>query len=104
MRRQFLADLGTALGVVWPILSGLLALMVALGAAIGVIEGWPLWDSLYFTFVSGLTIGYGDLVPKSLAARALAILIGMIGILLSGLVAAIGVQALLKAMHSDREP
>jgi Ion channel len=103
MRRQFLADLWTGLRVVWPILSGLLVLMVTLGVVVGVIEDWPLRDSLYFTFISGLTIGYGDLVPKTLLARALAIAIGITGVLLTGLVAAVGVQALLEAMRKHRE-
>ena len=92
------------LAVVWPIFSALLALMVALGIAIGFIEGWPMLDGLYFAFVSGLTIGYGDLVPKTLLSRALAICIGFTGILLTGLVAAIGVQALTAALQETREP
>ena len=104
MRRKFLADLWAGLRVVWPILSVLLALMVGMGAVVGVIEGWRLSDALYFAFVSGLTIGYGDLVPKLLLSRVLAIAIGMTGILLTGLVAAIGVQALLTAMREDRTP
>ena len=97
MRRQFFANLGTGLGVVWPVLSGILALMVILGIIVGRIEDWSLGDSLYFAFISGLTIGYGDLVPKTLASRTLAVVIGMLGILLTGLIAAIGVQALLAA-------
>lgn len=104
MRRRFFADLWTGLRVVWPILSALLVLMVALGVVVGIIEDWPLRDSLYFAFISGLTIGYGDLVPKALPARVLAVVIGITGILLTGLVAAIGVQALLAAMRGDREP
>ena len=103
MRRRLLAHLGSGLRVVWPILSVLIGLMVALGVAVGVIEHWPLRDSLYFTFVSGLTIGYGDLVPKTLLARALAIAIGISGVLLTSLIAAIGVQALLAASREDRK-
>lgn len=92
------------LAVVWPIFSALLVLMVGLGIAIGFIEGWPMLDGLYFAFVSGLTIGYGDLVPKTLLSRALAICIGFTGILLTGLVAAIGVQALTAALKETDEP
>jgi hypothetical protein len=103
MRRQFLADLWTGVRVVWPILSSLLVVIVGLGIVVGLIEDWPLADSLYFAFISGLTIGYGDLVPKTLLARALAIVIGMTGILLTGLVAAVGVQALLAATRMGRE-
>jgi hypothetical protein len=90
--------------VVWPILSALLVVMVALGVAVGLIEGWPLPDSIYFTFVSGLTIGYGDLAPKALSARVLAIGIGITGVLLTSLIAAIGVQALLAASRGERKP
>ncbi|MCL4798102.1 MAG: hypothetical protein KJ025_00840 [Burkholderiales bacterium] len=103
MRRQFLADLWSGVHVVWPILSALLIVMVTLGIVIGLIEGWRLVDSLYFAFVTGLTIGYGDLVPKMLLSRALAVVIGITGILLTGLVAAIGVQALLATMQRNRE-
>jgi len=63
----------------------------------GMIEGWSLTESIYFAFVSGLTIGYGDLAPKSLLARALAIFIGARGVLVTALVAAIAVKALTAA-------
>ena len=80
--------------VVWPILSALLVLIVPLGLVIGRIEGWSVHESIHFAFVSGLTIGYGDLAPKSLLTRLLAILIGICGVLLTALVAAIAVKAL----------
>jgi hypothetical protein len=69
-------------------------LQLGLGALIGRLEAWPLGDAAYFTLVTGLTIGYGDLVPTHIAARLLAVLIAFSGILLTGLVAAVGVQAL----------
>lgn len=93
------------LRVVWPILSVLLGMMAALGTVIGLLEDWSLGDGLYFAFVSGLTIGYGDLVPKTHLSRALAICIGFTGILLTGLVAAVGVNALNAALKDvGKEP
>ena len=97
MRREFTAGLYTGLLVVWPILSVLIGLIVALGLVIGVIEGWSVHESIYFAFVSGLTIGYGDLAPKALLARVLAIAIGVCGVLVTALVAAIAVKALTAA-------
>jgi hypothetical protein len=94
MRRTFFAGFVFGLKVVWPVLSGVLAAIAVLGVIVGTIEGWPVRDSLYFAFVTGLTIGYGDLAPKALSARMLAILIGVCGILLTGLVAAVAVKAL----------
>jgi hypothetical protein len=97
LRRNFVAGLLTGLRVVWPILSALLVLIIALGLVVGLIEGWSVHESIYFAFVSGLTIGYGDLAPKSLLTRALAIFIGVCGVLLTALVAAIAVKALTAA-------
>ena len=94
LRRDFMAGLLGGLRVVWPILSLLLGLIVALGVVVGLIEGWSLQESVYFAFVSGLTIGYGDLAPKTLLTRVLAILIGVCGVLVVALVAAIAVKAL----------
>ena len=97
LRRNFYAGLMSGLRVVWPILSGLIVLMISLGLLVGLVEGWSIQDSLYFSFVSGLTIGFGDLVPKTLLTRALAIAIGVSGVLATALIAAIAVKALTAA-------
>ena len=96
MRRAFIHGLFAELRVVWPVLSALLLVMVALGLMIGLIEGWSVQESIYFAFVSGLTIGYGDFAPHTFATRALAIMIGICGVLLVALVAAVAVEALSK--------
>ncbi len=94
LRRQFARGLGNELRVVWPILSALLTIIVSLGLIVGLREGWSVQDSIYFSFISGLTIGYGDLVPHGLLSRALAVLIGVCGVLFTALVAAVAVRAL----------
>jgi len=101
MRRHFAAGLFAGLRVVWPILSSLIVLMMALGLVVGLREGWSIQESLYFAFVSGLTIGYGDLSPKTLLARSLAILIGICGVLLTALLAGLAVKAF-AAASDDR--
>jgi len=94
MRRLFFKSLAQQLRVVWPIVSGILLVMVGSGLAIWRIEDWRIDEALYFTFVTGLTIGYGDFTPKHVSARLLALVIGFAGIVLTGLVAAVSVQAL----------
>jgi Ion channel len=94
VRRRFLVALGRGLYVTWPVLSGILVIEVVLGLLIGVIEGWSVGDAVYFSFVTGLTIGYGDIVPRQALTRALAVVIGFGGILLTGLVAGIAVNAM----------
>ncbi|TCR85802.1 ion channel [Rhizobium sp. BK376] len=102
MRRLFFYALYQQIHLLWPIFSGLLVLMAGCGVVIGRIEDWRLDQALYFTFVTGLTIGYGDITPKHLMARLLALVIGFSGIVLTGLVAAVSVQAL-KATDPDQE-
>ena len=102
LRRKFAAGLLIGLRVVWPILSVLFVLIVAFGLVVGLLEGWSVLDSIYFAFVSGLTIGYGDLAPKSPITRLLAIAIGVCGVLVVALVAAIAVKALENATRDDK--
>jgi tryptophan-rich sensory protein len=103
MRRDFLAGLLLGFRVVWPILSVLLGLIVVLGLVVGLREGWSVHESIYFALVSGLTIGYGDFSPTTLLTRALAIVIGICGVLVTALVAAIAVKALNAATGDEVE-
>jgi hypothetical protein len=103
LRREFVAGLITGLRVVWPILSALLILIVGLGFIVGLREGWTLQESIYFAFVTALTIGYGDFSPTTLLTRTLAIAIGMCGVLVTALMAAIAVKAL-TIVTEDRKP
>lgn len=57
-------------------------------------RSWRIDEALYFTFVTGLTIGYGDFTPHHVTTRLLTVVIGFAGIVLTGLVAAVAVQAL----------
>jgi hypothetical protein len=100
VRRRFLAALGRGLYVTWPVLSAILVIELVLGLLIGFVEGWSVGEAVYFSFVTGLTIGYGDIVPRHTLTRALAVVIGFGGILLTGLVAGIAVNAM-RATLSD---
>src|ERR1700757_4037764 len=101
LRRRFLVALGRAIHVTWPVLSMILAIQIALGLLTGFVEGWSLGDAVYFTFITGLTIGYGDLVPRQALARALAIGIGFFGLFVTALIAAIAVYAMHSALNDD---
>jgi hypothetical protein len=63
----------------------------------------PIVDAVYFTFVTGLTIGYCDLVPSRFLSRVIAMPIGLTGVLFAGLVAAVGVRALQAATAEPGE-
>ena len=99
MRRRFVVAIVHAIHITWPVLSAILAMQIAMGLLIGFVEGWPVGDAVYFTFVTGLTIGYGDIVPRQALGRALAIGIGVSGIFLTGLTAGIAVYAMGTALN-----
>jgi len=104
IQKRFLYALGHHLRSVWAVLFGILAWQLVLGILITWLEHWSLGDGVYFTFVTGLTVGYGDLVPRRPLSRVLAILIGFLGIVLTGLVVAVAVRALQTATdqtHSE---
>jgi len=102
VQQRFFVALGHAIRLAWPVLSIILAIQVALGLLIGFLEGWSVGDAIYFTFVTGLTIGYGDIVPRQALGRALAVGIGLCGLLLTGLIAGIAVYAM-RAALAERE-
>ena len=88
-----------ALSRVWSILAGLIAWLVIDAVAIAYFENISFADAMYFTFITGLTIGYGDISPVTLAGRIVAILSGFLGVLITGLVVAIAVYALKETME-----
>lgn len=71
----------------------LFALIVGIGAAITHLEKLSFGEALYFSFITGLTIGYGDIVVKTPAARLLAVFLGLIGIVFTGLMVAAAIRA-----------
>ena len=81
----------------------LFALIVINSWAISYVEKLPFGDALYFAFITGLTIGYGDIVVKTPVGRILAVLIGFIGVLFSGLVIAIAVRALRESFGKSKK-
>jgi len=93
--RHFLHALSKVRGIFF----ALFAWLVVDAAAIAYFEKMPFADALYFTFVTGLTIGYGDIAPVTRAGQVVAILTGFLGILTTGLIVAVAVYALRETMQ-----
>ena len=71
-----------------------LLFLIFVGAAcFAMAEGTPIGEAVYFAFITGLTIGYGDIVPKTPAGQTVSVLLGFVGVLFTGLVIAIAVRA-----------
>jgi voltage-gated potassium channel len=69
------------------------------GAPVSTIDHAPVTygETLYFCGVTGLTIGYGDIVATTTAGRLIVLMLGFLGILVTGLVTAVSVLAVQRA-------
>lgn len=76
-----------------PVWGILLLLVGAMGIVVGVLEGIGWTDGLYFGFITGMTIGYGDITPTSGITRILSVVIGFVGIIITGLFVTMAVNA-----------
>jgi len=83
-----------------PLLILLLLLILSIGRIIGRIEGWSRFDSMYYAMITASTVGYGDFRPQARSSKIMAIVIVLCGLLLTGLVVALGVQAAIAAFDS----
>ena len=85
------------------VILALIALVVVGAAAVTLVEKMPFADALYFAFVTGLTIGYGDIVMHTPVGRLIALLIGLIGILFTGLMVAVLVHAVRESIEKSEK-
>jgi hypothetical protein len=75
-------------------IASLLVLIVLGGFAISKFEGIKLSDAIYFAFVTGLSIGYGDIAPETAGGRVVSVAIGLVGMVFVGLTVAVATRAL----------
>ena len=102
MQKYFTHFLENFLRVIWHfriISFGLLIIMVIGAVPIALVEKIPFGDAIYFAFVTGLTIGYGDIVMKTTIGRCVALFLGFIGVLFTGLIIAGAVEAVRRTYH-----
>jgi voltage-gated potassium channel len=103
--RDILREFGRTLWYLRAILAGLPLLFVLLtvgmfyfGDPVETVRRTPspFGETVYFCSITALTIGYGDVVPTTTFGRIDAVLLGLIGLLITGLLTAAtvrGVQA-----------
>src|SRR5215472_8517875 len=87
--REFVFDLW----LTFPLLLSLALAVTALGNVVGKKEGWSPFDSFYWSFITATTVGYGDLRPTKKSSRIIAIVIALVGFLLTGILVAAAVHS-----------
>lgn len=75
-----------------PLLSGFVFLIIALGLTAGRLEKWKVSDSLYWSFITATTVGYGDIRPAGRLARFLSVMIAFAGLIFTGILIAIALE------------
>lgn len=90
---RFLKEFGFGLWLSLPLSLSLATTITLLGLVVGRKEGWPRFDSVYWSFITATTVGYGDIRPVKRASRIIAVLIALLGLTLTGILIAVGVHA-----------
>jgi len=86
----------------FPIWGGIAILISLLGLLIGQLEeDLAAGRAIYFAWVTGTTVGYGDLVPTTEVTRVLAIIVAIVGIVLTGMIVTIVVEAAKIAIENN---
>ncbi|WP_298772620.1 potassium channel family protein [uncultured Shewanella sp.] len=87
-----------------PILLMMFIAITILGLIVGRIESWSRFDSLYWAFITALTVGYGDIRPRKKTSRILSVFIAGLGIMLAGILVAITVKTASDAFELHVDP
>ena len=88
----------------YPILLAIVVIIIALGLIVGRIESWTKFNSIYWSFITALTVGYGDMKPITKASKILSIIVGSVGIMLGGILVAITLEATTNAFEVHTDP
>ena len=84
-----------------PIWVGISILITLLGLIIAELEGLTFGNGLYFAWVTGTTVGYGDLTPTLVITRVLAIIVAIFGIVFTGIIVSLALSAAKIAIQSS---
>ncbi|MEM1157408.1 MAG: potassium channel family protein [Verrucomicrobiota bacterium] len=90
----FLKVFGVIIYYISPLVLFIVMLMVVAGQLVGRLEGWPRMQSVYYTFITGTTVGYGDMSPLKGWSRFLAVFIAFCGLLLTGIIVSIAISSM----------
>lgn len=85
----------------WSIMLILLFILLIGAIVISKSEGIDFYNSIYFAFITGLTVGYGDITPVTFIGKLFSILIAIVGMIFLGLLIAISSRALNTSMKNE---
>ena len=84
------------------VLVALVLILFACALTTAMAQDISLLDSFYFTLITALTVGYGDITPATGVVRGVSILTALVGVVFMGLVVAVSTRALEIAVDEER--
>lgn len=79
-----------------PVLLFLSGIIFLIAKLIYKLEKWQSYSkSVYFTFITALTVGYGNTVPSSGKGKFLSIVSAFIGVILTGVIVSVALNAVM---------
>ena len=101
---KFLELFVTGLFMVSPVLLFLGGILCLLAKITCRIEKWQSFTkSLYFTFITALTVGYGKTVPSSGWGRFLSVVSGFVGVVLTGVIVSVALNSVMISWESTHD-
>ena len=80
-----------------PLLGLLLFIITSIGLVVGRIEKWRMFNAVYWSLITALTVGYGDYRPTHKISKFLSIVIVFSGLIFTGIMVALALDAATKA-------
>lgn len=77
--------------------------MLCLGFAFTMVENISLFNAFNFTCITAMSIGYSDIVPAASLGKLIAIAIGFLGMISTGLLVALALMAAKLSYENELE-
>jgi voltage-gated potassium channel len=83
---------------IWGFLSVVITLF---GVVLAKLEGLAIGTGIYFAWITATTVGYGDIIPVNGSSRIVCVLLAIIGIINTGIILSIALNASRSAMERN---
>lgn len=100
-RQKFVRTFLELLRATFPIWGVLVLFIALLGLVFSLIEKIRIFEGIYHAFITALTIGYGDITAQTRLGMIISVLIGIIGMVTTGIIVALAFQAVKIAYESN---
>ena len=80
----------------------LVLILMLLALTLAWVEDLTLGDAIYFTFITGLTVGYGDITPVTRLGKIVSVAMAFVGVVTTGIYVAVASKAVQASIHGIR--